>query len=525
MNAIQWRGCYDGHWRDLIVAEAFTHPAKFAPELVRKIVNYGIARGYWKEGDTIGDPFGGIAGGGIICAYHRLKWIGVEIEPKFVELARKNIALHADRWKRLGAAQPVIVQGDSRQFDQIVAGVITSPPYAETMNHSRSGIDWQKSPDIQRRGAPKSRIDYVTERHDEQNYGKEDGQIGALKEGAGVEGVICSPPFSTEGGGGAKGINIQGYRGKKSYPSDDKLGARTYQGSNGDRCGQNIEKCATGNIEAVIASPPYSSIAAGAGGLNTKPAKKAGQQSGRKAGASQTTDQKYGESEGQISRLGDKGIAGVVTSPPYGEQWQRSGSDNYPDRYDGTHGGGSLRGGYGSEEGQIGALKVEGVLTSPPYENSLRGQQDGIDWEKAKQNGEFGKNHSKGPSCHATYGGTQGQIAASKGETYWQAMAQVYASCFRSIVPGGCIAIVVKDYVKNKKRVRLCDDTLKLLQHVGFVPVERIHAMLVEEYAAKDLFDGDVVTRRERKSFFRRLAEKKGSPRIDWEEVLICRKP
>lgn len=32
-------------------------------------------------------------------------------------------------------------------------------------------------------------------------------------------------------------------------------------------------------------------------------------------------------------------------------------------------------------------------------------------------------------------------------------------------------------------------------------------------------------TRRERKSFFRRLAEKKGSPRIDWEVVWFMRKP
>jgi hypothetical protein len=30
---------------------------------------------------------------------------------------------------------------------------------------------------------------------------------------------------------------------------------------------------------------------------------------------------------------------------------------------------------------------------------------------------------------------------------------------------------------------------------------------------------------KERKSFFRRLAEKKGSPRIDHEDVIIMRKP
>lgn len=30
--------------------------------------------------------------------------------------------------------------------------------------------------------------------------------------------------------------------------------------------------------------------------------------------------------------------------------------------------------------------------------------------------------------------------------------------------------------------------------------------------------------RKERKSFFRRLAEKKGSPRIDWEDILCMEK-
>jgi hypothetical protein len=49
--------------------------------------------------------------------------------------------------------------------------------------------------------------------------------------------------------------------------------------------------------------------------------------------------------------------------------------------------------------------------------------------------------------------------------------------------------------------------------------------MLVEETTHAQLFGADHVMRKERKSFFRRLAEKKGSPRIDYEEVLICRRP
>ena len=89
--------------------------------------------------------------------------------------------------------------------------------------------------------------------------------------------------------------------------------------------------------------------------------------------------------------------------------------------------------------------------------------------------------------------------------------------------PGGLLVVVVKDYVKGGKRVPLCDQTLELLQRLGFEPVERIRAMLVKETREVGLF-GEHVNRKERKSFFRRLAEHKGSPRIDWEEVLCVRK-
>ena len=50
--------------------------------------------------------------------------------------------------------------------------------------------------------------------------------------------------------------------------------------------------------------------------------------------------------------------------------------------------------------------------------------------------------------------------------------------------------------------------------------------MLVDDHGSQlDIFGGATPRRTERKSFFRRLAEKKGSPRIDWEDVIIMRKP
>jgi hypothetical protein len=48
--------------------------------------------------------------------------------------------------------------------------------------------------------------------------------------------------------------------------------------------------------------------------------------------------------------------------------------------------------------------------------------------------------------------------------------------------------------------------------------------MLVKETRHADLFNGHTTSKVSRKSFFRRLAESKGSPEINYEEVLIARK-
>ena len=66
----------------------------------------------------------------------------------------------------------------------------------------------------------------------------------------------------------------------------------------------------------------------------------------------------------------------------------------------------------------------------------------------------------------------------------------------------------------------------EIADHVAYRGVERIRAMLVKSNGARYSLDGEVVEdKTERKSFFRRLAEKNGSPAIDWEDVLILKKP
>ena len=134
MNPIRWHNCYDDGWGDLITPESFAHPAKMAYGLVKRILQHGLDKGYWRAGDLLGDCFGGVGTTGLVGAYMGLRVVSVELEPKFVALAEANYAMHAQKWAALGVEPPVILQGDSRNFAEIVrdaAGICTSPPWID----------------------------------------------------------------------------------------------------------------------------------------------------------------------------------------------------------------------------------------------------------------------------------------------------------------------------------------------------------------------------------------------------------
>lgn len=465
MKITKWHGCYDLQWSGFITKGSFVHPAKYSRGLIERIFDHMLQKGWVEPGDVIGDCFGGVATGGLIAAYRGFAWIGVELEPKFVTLGLENIDRHWQKLAQLKRPIPQLLQGDSRNFDLIVkaAAVVTSPPYSESLKGHKDGIDWEKS-----KSKPTNGIHQAPGASCHSIVGSTPGQIAALNEGS-VAAVVSSPPYAATSGKGGGGINVKGYvpaEGRKwTGEKTDPVGDRSYQGQGSDRSDGNIEILPEGSVDAVVSSPPYAGIAAGAGGLNTKPAKHPGQQSGRSVDLdSQNADQRYGASEGQISKLTEGDVSAVVTSPPFEDRVQ---------------------------------------CQDPKYQASGNGH---------------------GPR-HSDYGTSKGQIGKESSETYWQAMNLVYSSTFRAIKPGGYIAVVVKDYVSKKQRVPLCDDTVRLLEHCGFEMVERVHAMLTSETVHDDMFEGTTKSTRSRKSFFRRLAEKKGSPPIDFEEVLFARRP
>ena len=177
---------------------------------------------------------------------------------------------------------------------------------------------------------------------------------------------------------------------------------------------------------------------------------------------------------------------------------------------------------YGKTEGNLGNLKagdVDVILSSPPYEGSIQTNGDGIDWAKIK---EGGTNKTLARAAVGTgYGKTSGQLAEEAGPTFWQAAKEIVQQCHKILKPGGHAIWVCKDFVRKGRRVPFSDDWQKLCEAVGFKTLHRHRAMLVKEESHPGLFGGEITKTTERKSFFRRLAERKGSPPIDYEYV-IC---
>ena len=476
MKLTTWNNCYDNQWSGLIVSEAFSHPAKFSPGLIQKIYSYGIEQGWFTAGDVIGDPFGGIGGGGIFAAYAKLKWVGVELEEKFCILAQENFKLHYVKWVEYGYEIPLFIRGDSRRFSEIVgecAAICTSPPFVNVDNVSHSGLiqkwceQYGRNPNAMGRKGM------------DEGYDPSPGQIGKLKPGE-LSAVVTSPPYA------------------------DSVNAKSH------------------GIDWTKADPEQT------GNRKRGP--------GCKHEETFRSQLAYSDNPANIGKL-----SAVVTSPPHGDSLK--GGEGPGARYDFiSHSPGNAikqtcDSNYGKDPGNIGNLKMDGIVTSPPFGDSLSSGK--LPWKYAlqiarNQNDKWNQGRDEaGIENQAKnlirktgheYGQTPGNIGNEKSETYWQAMAQVYSECHKALKSGGHLIVVVKAYVKNKKRVHLPMQTLKLLIHLGFEPIERIRAMLIKETVNQGLFGEDIVSKKERKSFFRRLAEQKGSPRIDFEEVLVMRK-
>jgi hypothetical protein len=291
--------------------------------------------------------------------------------------------------------------------------------------------------------------------------------------GGGMGAAVSSPPFGEQQTGGGIGAALQG---KGDYQITTHLPAANVGYANQADSPGNLAALPTGDFAAAVSSPPYADAVNGTGegpGARHDPIHHNGDNAYKAS-----SDSGYGSTPGNVGNMRDGGFEGVVSSPPFEA---------------------SLAGG-------IPEVKGGGVYTSPRRDD--------------------GSTLGLGASSMGDYGSDPANIGNDTGDTFWAAARAIVEQTYAALRPGGYAAWVCKDFVRKGQRVPFSDQWQQLCAAVGFVPVERIAAMLVDDHGDQlDIFGGVTARRKERKSFFRRLAEKKGSPRIDHEDVIIMRKP
>lgn len=273
---------------------------------------------------------------------------------------------------------------------------------------------------------------------------------------------------------------------------------------------------------ACVSSPPFSTPGNQPASVLQPGGRQGVRSSYRKAGAD--AEDNYGTTPGQLGAM-PPGEA-IVSSPPYVS------GGHHPDQTGAWNKNGRGQGqtedvaGYGKTEGQLGQLPAgDCVVSSPPYESSVNREGEwghSIDPQKnsypQNRSAEYVEKHQ------TLYGSSEGQLGQEQGETFWTAARTILLQCYAVLPAGAYAAWVCKDFVRAKERVPFSDQWRLLCEACGFETVEWIKASLVKERVEATLFEGRQTRTKSKKSFFRRLAERRGSPRIDNEDVLILRR-
>jgi len=120
-SAVQRRGRYD--------PASFAHPAKILPEIARRIVET-----YSEPGALVLDPMSGIGTTGVEALWLGRRYLGVELDPDYAALQRRNLALAIEQ----GAPEQdaAVLVADAHMLDGVgdVDLVAFSPPYQDAIH-------------------------------------------------------------------------------------------------------------------------------------------------------------------------------------------------------------------------------------------------------------------------------------------------------------------------------------------------------------------------------------------------------
>lgn len=292
MKELEWFGCYNGSWQGDIVPEAFAHPAKFSRNLIRRIYQHLLTENLLHEGDTVLDCFAGVGLGALDAMLNGLHYTGIELEPRFHALAQQNITLwnsrYADKMPRWGSAK--VYCGDSRKLVSVLqdaGAIVASPPYSECRI---GGMDSMRRTN-----------DSIGD------YGKTDGQLGAMPEGD-YTAVIGSPPYSSSIEGRGDGIDWEKI---KDGGTNRTVGRASIADGYGKTDGQ-LGSMPQGDYNAIISSPAYGDTIKGGEGPGARHDFKTHSPETATHNSSQAA---YGDTAENLGNM--PVVDGVVGSPPF----------------------------------------------------------------------------------------------------------------------------------------------------------------------------------------------------------------
>lgn len=319
---------------------------------------------------------------------------------------------------------------------------------------------------------------------------------------------VTSPPYANDTVNERNGIDLSLIK----KPGGHNSQSRTMAGY-GEASGQ-LGAMKEGDHSLVISLPPYSSGEKGhpsLGSVNNDDWGRDGRDITRRRGKTG----EYGATDGQIGAMPEGQLC--VSSPPFESSTQVNNTPGdmtagRPRWEGGTNSAARVKQDYAdySAEGNLGNMRggFQTAISSPPYEDqdvgASRRELEKYDNGEARDQRRYGN--------------------LGSGETFWSASRLILEQLHQVLAPNAHAVFVVKAFVRDKKIVDFPAQWAQLCEAVGFNLLHDHHALLVEHSGTQGGFNEDKEIRVERKSFFRRLAESKGSPRIDHENILCLKK-
>jgi hypothetical protein len=440
---------------------------------------------------------------------------------------------------------PAVEYGSSPgQLENLPEGshavAVSSPPYPQ-QHTSGGGINVEGYRNEQKRpGSQEKPFDLVGDRTYQARGGERaDGNLETMKEGD-FDLAVGSPPhggnYNSDRTHEDRDVRA-GYRqGKGCFRSSE-----SYGNTEG-----NLGNMQDEDFKMAVSSPPYAQhISGDNNGIDFAKINDGGK---RRTSSRDRLGCGYGDSPGQMSAMVPGDFDAAITSPPFleGRTSLRQDSGVGAEQQVSPNTKDHRREAYGAEAGQLAAMD-EGdfnvAVSSPPFEN-VEGQNAGRKFRDPEKTAErrveayrTGKNRGNPASKQAimdqlerenTYciSDDENNLGNQTGETFWSASRLILEQLFTVIQPGGHAVFVVKNFVRGGKEVDFTEQWARLCEAVGFKWVHHHKATLVEVHGEQSRLDGGHdILKTERKSFFRKVAEQKGSPPIDHESVLCFVKP